>query len=56
MDAAAAADDEDDGNFDNGDYEDAILEDKGQDGTLILKWSKSQCHRQRADQDTALPS
>lgn len=47
-----ADDAEDDGRFDNDDDEEAILEDKGQEGTLVLEWSNSQYLRQRADQDT----
>ena len=42
--------------FDNDDDEDAILEDKYQEGALLSEWSQSQHHGQRADQDAALPS
>lgn len=42
--------------FDNEDDEDAMLEDKGQEGTLISERSQSRPHGQRADQEAALPS
>lgn len=42
--------------FDHDDDEDAILEDKRQEGTLLSERSQSWHHRQRADQDAPLPS
>lgn len=39
--------------FDNDGDEDAILEDKGQEGTRLSEWSQSRHHGQRADLDAA---
>lgn len=56
MDDATEDDAEDDSSFDDDDDEGAILEGKEQEGTLTLEGSQSQCHRERADQNAALPS
>lgn len=44
---------EGDGRFENDNVAEATLEDKGQEGTLVLEWGNRQYLRQRADHDTA---